>query len=69
MAFYCVSQQGEFKNTTKLLKGSPCRENLLPKKLRGKKILSFSPCNCFNRVLAVFMHDELKKHYANMAVF
>jgi hypothetical protein len=34
MAFLCVSQQGEFKNTIENFLGKIHVENLLPKKLR-----------------------------------
>jgi hypothetical protein len=42
MAFLCVSQQGEFENTIEKKIGEIYVENFLPKKLREKKILSFS---------------------------
>jgi hypothetical protein len=38
MAFLCVSQQGEFKNTTRNFFGKIHVGNFLPKKLRGKKL-------------------------------
>jgi hypothetical protein len=45
MAFLCVSQQGEFKNTIKNFWGEVHAEYFLPKKLREKKLFScrFSP--------------------------
>jgi hypothetical protein len=41
MAFLCVSQQGEFKNTIKNFLGKIYVKNFWPKKLRKKKLLSF----------------------------
>jgi hypothetical protein len=40
MAFLCVSQEGEFKNTIKLFGGSPCQK-LLAEKVEKKKLFSF----------------------------
>jgi hypothetical protein len=38
MALLCVSQQGEFKNTTKTCSENVRDKNFLPKSLRGKKL-------------------------------
>jgi hypothetical protein len=61
MACLCVSQQGEFKNTTKI----HVQQIVLPKKLREKKhVLLFSvvPPLLFFLIafLAVSLHEELK---------
>jgi hypothetical protein len=40
MAFLCVSQQGEFKNTIKTFWGNPCQK-LLAEKVEKKKLFSF----------------------------
>jgi hypothetical protein len=56
MAFLCVSQQGEFKNTIKKLFGeNPC-QNLLAEKVEKKKLFScrLSPSNLFYRVFGRF---------------
>jgi hypothetical protein len=41
MAFLCVSQQGEFKNTTKTFWGNPCQK-LLADKIEKKKTVFIS---------------------------
>jgi hypothetical protein len=55
MAFLCVSQQGEFKNTKKTFWGSPCQK-LLAEKAEKKKpfFLSYFPIDFFNRVFGRF---------------
>jgi hypothetical protein len=40
MAFLCVSQQGEFKNTINIFLGNPCQK-LLAEAVEKKKLLSF----------------------------
>jgi hypothetical protein len=56
MASLCVSQQGEFKNTTFCFGGSPCRRKPFAEKtsweLEPPPPLSFSPFNCFIAFLA-----------------
>jgi hypothetical protein len=49
MAFLCVSQQGEFKNTIKNFLEKIQVKNLWPKKLREKKtfFLSYFPVDFF----------------------
>ena len=63
MAFLCVSQQGEFKNTIKnLFGGSPCQK-LLAEKVEKKKtfFLSSFPIDFFFiAFLAVSLHEEPK---------
>jgi hypothetical protein len=58
MAFLCVSQQREFKNTIKNFLGEAHVKNFWPKKLRGKgqseKVLSSFPFDFFNRVFGRF---------------
>jgi hypothetical protein len=54
MAFMCVSQQGEFKNTIKNFLGKVYVKNFWPKKLRKKKILSSFPIEFFYRVFGRF---------------
>jgi hypothetical protein len=59
MAFLCVSQQGEFKNTTKNFLGKIYVKNFWPKKLRKKKILSSFPIEIvFIAFLAVSRHED-----------
>jgi hypothetical protein len=41
MAFLCVSQQGEFKNTIKTFWENPCQK-LLAEEVEGKKTVSLS---------------------------
>jgi hypothetical protein len=62
MAFLCVSQQGEFKNTPKKIGGSPCQKLLAKKVHLRKKTFSLSsfPSICFIAFLAVSLHDEPK---------
>jgi hypothetical protein len=63
MAFLCVSQQGEFKNTIKNFLGKVYGKNFWPKKLRGKKtfFLSSFPIDFFFiAFLAVSLHEEPK---------
>jgi hypothetical protein len=58
--FLCVSQQGEFKNTTKLfVRGSPCQ------KLLAENAETFFPCRRFPSIsfiafMAVSLHEEPK---------
>jgi hypothetical protein len=65
MAFLCVSQQGEFKNTTKTFWGKSISKtkNLWPKMLRKKNFfLSSFPIELFYFIafLAVSLHEEPK---------
>ena len=63
MAFLCVSQQGEFKNTIKNFLGKIYVKNFWPKKLREKKtfFLSSFPIDFFLiAFLAVSLHEEPK---------
>ena len=62
MAFLCVSQQGEFKNTTKHFLGEIHVKNFWPKKLRKKTFfLSSFPIEFFFiAFLAVSLHEEPK---------
>ena len=55
-AFFCVSQQGEFKNTIKNFLGKIYVKNFWPKKLREKKLFSFRlfPSTFFYRVFGRF---------------
>jgi hypothetical protein len=54
MAFLCVSQQGEFKNTINNFLGEIHVKNFWPKKLEKQKILSSFPTDLFNRVFGRF---------------
>jgi hypothetical protein len=60
MAFLCVSQQGEFKNTIKNFLEKIHVKSLWPKKLREKKtfFLSSFPVDFFIAFLAVSLHEE-----------
>jgi hypothetical protein len=67
MAFLCVSQQGEFKNTTKNFLGEVHVKNFWPKKLRErKKSCRLFPSIFFNRVfwpflcIKIFFKSDLK---------
>jgi hypothetical protein len=62
MAFLCVSQQGEFKNTTKNLLGKVHVKSFWPKKLRKKNFFPvvFSHLFFFIAFLAVSLHEEPK---------
>jgi hypothetical protein len=62
MAFLCVSQHGEFKNTTKSALGKVHAKNFLPKKIEGGKPFSCRfPLQFFLiAFLAVSLHDGLK---------
>jgi hypothetical protein len=63
MAFLCVSQQGEFKNTIKNFLEKVHVKNFWPKNLREKKtfFLSSFPVDYFlSRFLAVSLHEELE---------
>jgi hypothetical protein len=62
MAFLCVSQQGEFKNTKKNFLGKVYVKNFWPKKLGKKNFFPsvFSHRIFFYRVLAVSLHEEPK---------
>jgi hypothetical protein len=63
MAFVCVSQQGEFKNTIKNFFGKVYVKNFWPKKLRKKKLFSFRlfPSTFFFiAYLAVSLREEPK---------
>jgi hypothetical protein len=63
MAFLCVSQQGEFKNTTKNFLEKIHVKSFWPKKLREKKtffLLSFPVDFFLSRFLAVSLHEELE---------
>ena len=60
MAFLCVSQQGEFKNTIKNFLGKIYVKNFWPKKLRKKNPFVFSHRNFFIAFLAVSLHEEPK---------
>jgi hypothetical protein len=53
MAFLCVSQQGDLKNTIKLFWGRP-------KKLREKILSYFFPPIFFISFFAVSLHEKLK---------
>jgi hypothetical protein len=64
MAFLCVSQQGEFKNTIKLFWGKKIHvKNFWPKKLRKKNFFPvvFSHRFFFIAFLAVSLHEEPQK--------
>jgi hypothetical protein len=61
MAFLCVSQQGEFKNTKKNVLGKINVKNFWPKKLRKKTLffLSSFPIEfILIAFLAVSLHEE-----------
>jgi hypothetical protein len=61
MAFLCVSQQGEFKNTIKNFLGKVYVKNFWPKKLRFFFSLSSFPIEIFFiAFLAVSLHEEPK---------
>jgi hypothetical protein len=62
MAFLCVSQQGEFKNTIKNFFGKIYVKNFWPKKLRKKNFFPFvfSHRLSFIAFLAVSLHEEPK---------
>jgi hypothetical protein len=62
MAFLCVSQHGEFKNTTKNFLRKNHVKNFWPKKLRKKTFfLSSFPIDFFLiAFLAVSLHEEPK---------
>jgi hypothetical protein len=62
MAFLCVSQQGEFKNTKKNFLGEIHVKNFWPKKLRNKNFFPvvFSHRFFFIAFLAVSLHEEPK---------
>jgi hypothetical protein len=63
MAFLCVSQQGEFKNTIKKILGEVHVKNFWPKKLRETKNffpVVFSLRFFLSRFLAVSLHEEPK---------
>jgi hypothetical protein len=60
MAFLCVSQQGEFKNTIKNVLGEVHVKNFWPKKLREKKFCRIFPSIFFIAFLAVSLHEEPK---------
>jgi hypothetical protein len=62
MAFLCVSQQGEFKNTIKNLLGKVYVKNFWPKKLRKQNFFPFvfSHRFFFIAFLAVSLHEEPK---------
>ena len=59
MALLCVSQQGEFKNTTKNFFGKSTCQKHFAKKLRGKKtfFLLFSPSIFLKRAFGVSLRD------------
>jgi hypothetical protein len=56
MAFLCVSQQGEFKNTSKNFFGKIHVKNFWPKKVEKKKLFScrLFPSIFFYRVFGRF---------------
>jgi hypothetical protein len=55
MAFLCVSQQGELKNTIKNVLGEVHVKNFWPKQLRKKPFfLSYFPIDFFYRVFGRF---------------
>jgi len=62
MAFLCVSQQGELKNTSKNFFGEVYVKNFWPKKLRKKNFFPFvfSHRIFFIAFLAVSLHEEPK---------
>jgi hypothetical protein len=61
MAFLCVSQQGEFKNTKKNFLGKIHVKNFWPKKLRKtKKSCRLFPSIFFIAFLAVSLHEDPK---------
>jgi hypothetical protein len=62
MAFLCVSQQGECKNTTKNFLGEVHVKNFWPKKLRKKTLFSFRlfPSIVLIAFLAVSLREEPK---------
>jgi hypothetical protein len=68
MAFLCVSQQGEFKNTTTKLLGKIHVKNFWPKKLREKNLffLSSFPVDFFYRVSGRFSALGAQKHHTNI---
>jgi hypothetical protein len=69
MAFLCVSQQGDFKNTIKHFFGEIHVKNFWPKKLRGKKkLFSFRlfPSIFFYRVFGRFSARGAPKHHKNI---
>jgi hypothetical protein len=58
MAFLCVSQHEEFKNTTKNFLGEVHVKNFLPKKLRAA--LRGENIGVFIAFFAVSLHEELE---------
>jgi hypothetical protein len=62
MAFLCVSQQGEFKNTIKKLFGENLCQKLLAEKVEKKNFFPFvfSHRKFFIAFLAVSLHEEPK---------
>jgi hypothetical protein len=61
MAFLCVSQQGEFKNTTKNFFGGVHVKNFWSKKLRKKLFFLWSfPIVFLIAFFAVSLHEEPK---------
>jgi hypothetical protein len=62
MAFLCVSQQGEFKNTIKKKIGENLCQKLLAEKAEKKKLFSFRlfPSIFFIAFLVVSLHEEPK---------
>jgi len=61
MAFWCVSQHGEFKNTTKTFWGKSMSKTFCPKSWEKKTFfLSFFPSIFLIAFLAVSLHEELK---------
>ena len=68
MAFLCVSQQGEFKNTIKNFLGKIYVKNFWPKKLRKKNFFPFvfSHRLFFYRVFGRFSAWGAQKHHKNI---
>jgi hypothetical protein len=60
MAFLCVFQQGEFKNTMEKHFGKIPVKSSLQKSWGGGGFLSFSPFDFLIAFLAVSLHGELK---------
>jgi hypothetical protein len=64
MAFLCVSQQGEFKNTKQIFSGEVHVKNF-PKKLREKNLVVFSHRLSFYRIFGRFSGCGAQKHHRN----
>jgi hypothetical protein len=64
MAFLCVSQQGEFKNTIKNFFGKIHVKKNWPKTI--EEILSSFPIDLFYRVFGRFSARGAQKHHKNI---